>query len=76
MASTSRQLDPEALRRHIGFVPQETFLFSATLAREHRVRRARRDARKRFAALPRSPGSGRYRWLSQTGMDRWWESAG
>src|SRR4051812_16496583 len=27
-----RQLDPEALRRHIGFVPQETFLFSATLA--------------------------------------------
>jgi ATP-binding cassette subfamily B protein len=27
-----RQLDPEALRRQIGFVPQETFLFSATLA--------------------------------------------
>lgn len=27
-----RQLDPEQLRRHIGFVPQETFLFSATLA--------------------------------------------
>jgi ATP-binding cassette, subfamily B, multidrug efflux pump len=27
-----RQLDPEELRRHIGFVPQETFLFSATLA--------------------------------------------
>jgi ATP-binding cassette subfamily B multidrug efflux pump len=27
-----RDLDPEWLRRHIGFVPQETFLFSATLA--------------------------------------------
>jgi ATP-binding cassette subfamily B protein len=27
-----RDLDPEALRRHIGFVPQETFLFSATIA--------------------------------------------
>jgi ATP-binding cassette, subfamily B, multidrug efflux pump len=27
-----RQLDPAHLRRHIGFVPQETFLFSATIA--------------------------------------------
>jgi ATP-binding cassette, subfamily B, multidrug efflux pump len=27
-----RQFDPEALRRQIGFVPQETFLFSATLS--------------------------------------------
>ncbi|MBL8295679.1 MAG: ABC transporter ATP-binding protein [Bryobacterales bacterium] len=27
-----RQLDPAQLRRQIGFVPQETFLFSATLA--------------------------------------------
>lgn len=27
-----RKLDPEALRRNVGFVPQETFLFSATLA--------------------------------------------
>jgi len=27
-----RSLDPAELRRHIGFVPQETFLFSATLA--------------------------------------------
>jgi ATP-binding cassette subfamily B multidrug efflux pump len=27
-----RDLDPEWLRRQIGFVPQETFLFSATLA--------------------------------------------
>jgi len=27
-----RKLDPSELRRHIGFVPQETFLFSATLA--------------------------------------------
>jgi ATP-binding cassette subfamily B protein len=27
-----RQLDPAELRRYIGFVPQETFLFSATIA--------------------------------------------
>jgi len=27
-----RNLSPRALRRHIGFVPQETFLFSATIA--------------------------------------------
>jgi len=27
-----RNLDPEQLRRHIGFVPQETFLFSSTIA--------------------------------------------
>ena len=27
-----RELSPEALRRSIGFVPQETFLFSATIA--------------------------------------------
>ncbi|MBS1856091.1 MAG: ABC transporter ATP-binding protein [Acidobacteria bacterium] len=27
-----RRLDPAQLRRHIGFVPQETFLFSATIA--------------------------------------------
>jgi ATP-binding cassette subfamily B protein len=27
-----RALDPGELRRHIGFIPQETFLFSATLA--------------------------------------------
>jgi len=27
-----RDLDPGDLRRHIGFVPQETFLFSATIA--------------------------------------------
>jgi ATP-binding cassette subfamily B protein len=27
-----RSLDPEALRRHVGIVPQETFLFSSTVA--------------------------------------------
>jgi ATP-binding cassette, subfamily B, multidrug efflux pump len=27
-----RRLDPSELRRHIGFVPQETFLFSTTIA--------------------------------------------
>jgi len=28
-----RKFDPEELRRHIGFVPQETFLFSTTIAK-------------------------------------------
>jgi ATP-binding cassette, subfamily B, multidrug efflux pump len=32
MASDLRDLSPAELRRHIGFVPQETFLFSATIA--------------------------------------------
>ena len=32
-------MDPAELRRQIGFVPQETFLFSATIAGEYRVRR-------------------------------------
>ena len=32
MESTCGGLDPAELRRHIGFVPQETFLFSATIA--------------------------------------------
>ena len=27
-----RRFDPEELRQQIGFIPQETFLFSATLA--------------------------------------------
>src|SRR5260370_7099525 len=27
-----RTLSPQALRRHIGFVPQETFMFSSTIA--------------------------------------------
>ena len=32
MASTCANFDPADVRRQIGFVPQETFLFSATLA--------------------------------------------
>jgi ATP-binding cassette subfamily B protein len=49
-----RDLDPAELRRHIGFVPQETFLFSATVAHniafgvesatEEEIRRAARLA--------------------------------
>lgn len=45
-----RRVDPAALRRHIGFVPQETFLFSSTIgeniafgvdnATEEQIRRA------------------------------------
>ena len=34
-----RRLDPAELRRQIGFVPQETFLFSATIAGQYCVRR-------------------------------------
>lgn len=60
-----REFDPEALRRQIGFVPQETFLFSATLADNiafgapDAKREAVEDAARRaglepdLAALPR-----------------------
>ena len=51
-----RELDPAELRRQIGFVPQETFLFSATIAREHRLRRGARHRRSRSAAPPKWPG--------------------
>ncbi len=46
-------LDPEDLRRHIGFVPQETFLFSATLAENIAwgVPNAPREAIENAAAL-------------------------
>ena len=47
---------PAELRRHIGFVPQETFLFSATIAGEHRVRSGSAPPRSRSAARPRLPG--------------------
>ena len=35
-----RQIDPADLRRNIGCVPQDLFLFQGTPAREHRARRA------------------------------------
>jgi len=48
-----RDLDPEWLRRQIGFVPQETFLFSATLAENIAwgVDRATSDEIERAAEL-------------------------
>lgn len=48
-----RELDPEQLRRTIGFVPQETFLFSATLAENiaFGVRDASRDQIRRAAEI-------------------------
>ncbi len=48
-----RDLDPAELRRHIGFVPQETFLFSATLAENiaFGVEHASRDQIRRAAEL-------------------------
>ncbi len=48
-----RDLDPEWLRRQIGFVPQETFLFSATLAENIAlgVEDASEDAIQRAAEL-------------------------
>jgi ATP-binding cassette, subfamily B, multidrug efflux pump len=48
-----RRLDPAWLRRHIGFVPQETFLFSATLAENiaFGVADATREEIERAAAL-------------------------
>jgi ATP-binding cassette subfamily B multidrug efflux pump len=48
-----RQADPGEIRRNIGFVPQETFLFSATLAENiaFGVPGARREEIERAAAM-------------------------
>jgi ATP-binding cassette, subfamily B, multidrug efflux pump len=48
-----RHLSPAALRRHIGFVPQETFLFSATIAQNiaFGVEDATKDEIRRAAEL-------------------------
>lgn len=48
-----RQFDPQQLRRQIGFVPQETFLFSATLAENiaSGVERATREEIERAAEV-------------------------
>ena len=48
-----RTLSPQALRRHIGFVPQETFLFSSTIAENiaFGVERATPDQIRRAAEL-------------------------
>ena len=54
-----RDVRLDALRRQIGIVPQEGFLFAGTVAREHRLRAARRDARRgaRRGARPSAPTS-------------------
>jgi ATP-binding cassette subfamily B multidrug efflux pump len=48
-----RTLSPQALRRHIGFVPQETFLFSSTIAENiaFGVEKATPDQIRRAAEL-------------------------
>ena len=48
-----RSLSPQELRRHIGFVPQETFLFSATISDNiaFGVEHATRDQVRRAAEL-------------------------
>jgi ATP-binding cassette, subfamily B, multidrug efflux pump len=48
-----RELDPAELRRQIGFVPQETFLFSATIAENiaFGVEKATEDEVRRVAGL-------------------------
>ena len=40
-----RDVTQESLRRQLGIVPQEGFLFAGTVAREHRLRPPGRDAR-------------------------------
>jgi len=70
-----RRLDPAELRGCIGFVPQETFLFSATIAEniafgvdhatEEEIRRAAEMAG--LAAISR---------VFRKGTGRWWASAG
>jgi len=50
-----RKFDPAELRRQIGFVPQETFLFSATVG-ENIAFAWRTLPKNRSATRPRSPG--------------------
>ena len=70
-----RELDPAELRRQIGFVPQETFLFSATIAGEHRLRRGRRHRRSRSAAPRKSRAWPAISRLSRRATRPWWASA-
>ena len=46
----------KSLRRQLGIVPQEGFLFAGTVAREHRLRAARMRRRTR-SRLPRRPSA-------------------
>ena len=50
-----RDVTRRSLRREIGVISQDPFLFSATVARQHRLRRPRRDAgaRRGGSAAPR-----------------------
>ena len=48
-----RDVTQASLRRQLGIVPQEGFLFAGTVAREHRFRPAGRDAARRSSARPR-----------------------
>jgi len=47
-----RSVTQESLRRQLGMVPQEAFLFSGTIARQHRLRPFRRERPTRSAQRP------------------------
>ena len=51
-----RRLDPAALRREVAVVSDDAFLFSAPLAREHRLRPPRRERGGDRARRRRGPG--------------------
>ena len=48
-----RDVTADSLRSQMGIVPQEGFLFSGTIAREHRLRPPGRDATRRSRRRPR-----------------------
>ena len=52
-----RDVDLGSLRREIALVSDDAFLFSATPAREHRLRAPGGDATRRCARPPAAPGS-------------------
>ncbi len=52
-----REVTRRSLRREIGVISQDPFLFSATVAREHRLRRPRRDGRADRAGGARGAGA-------------------
>ena len=67
-----RDIPLSELRGAIGFVPQEPFLFSDTLGRQRRVRRARREAGgspRASKPRPRSRSSTRTCAIFRTGYD-------
>ena len=70
-----RDVTQESLRRQLGIVPQEGFLFAGIRPRQHRLRATRRNRRGRRRRRPSGRRRGLHRWSSRTGTTRRWPSA-